>query len=81
MTTKTVTYKGWKLELDSAQIFPDDPGAGTPAMVISPKGSSATFGCALGTGECEYEQIPDGVYNWLESQAEMVDEFIEENSP
>lgn len=59
---------GATLVLDSNEIIPDDPGAGTPAIVYY-HGGSATFWCAIGEGEVEakYEMIelPEKVLDWL----------------
>jgi len=57
---------GWRIVLDCDQVFPDDPGAGAPAMVYTPKGSSATLYCACEMGEVEYEAVPGGLDGWLE---------------
>lgn len=68
---------GIRLELDHTQIFPDDPGAGTPALVI--KGDySATYHCALNEGEldCGGYQLNDEEVQWLEEQESLVDEFL-----
>jgi hypothetical protein len=47
---KTLTGpEGIRLELDSAEIFPDDPGQGTPAMVYLGN-HSATYWWATGEG-------------------------------
>lgn len=46
---------GLVLVLDSSQVFPDDPGNGTPAMVYLKRNgceiASSTYNCALGEGE------------------------------
>lgn len=42
---------GIRIVLDASEIFPDDPGNGTPAMVYLPFGrGSATYWCAQGEG-------------------------------
>jgi hypothetical protein len=81
---KTLTGpQGVRIELDSAQIFPDDPGQGTPAMVyVGPE--SGTFWCAIDTGELicgatEY-QLSAAQLNWLRTQEDAVGEFMEANS-
>lgn len=73
--------RGWSLALDSAEIIPDDPGAGTPAMVYGPFGKSATFGYALAEGmvydgKGEEFDIPVSVYRKLEAAGPEVDEFL-----
>ena len=77
MTTRT-TMKGpggWRLVLDPSEVFPSDPGRGTPAMVESPDGGCAsTYWAAMDTGEalaCAYPwvdcEIPGVVIRWLDS--------------
>jgi hypothetical protein len=71
---------GIRLELDHTQIFPDDPGNGTPALVI--KGEyTATFHCALNEGEldCGGYQLDDREMRWLEEQEILVDAFLTGN--
>lgn len=74
--------KGYSISLDRREIFPDDPGAGTPAMVYGPFGKSATFFCALDTGEVsdgngEDFDIPQSVYRKMEKAIEAVDAFLD----
>ena len=73
-----------KITLDSNEIFPNDPGQGTPAIVE--KGQCAgTFACALDTGILldkngnDYSLTPSEV-RWLESQEQAVDNFINNHS-
>lgn len=57
--TKVITnYKiNLKVVLDQSEIFPDNPGDGTPEMVYLLRGvkdvGSSTLECALGTGEVQ----------------------------
>lgn len=78
MAKKILTFKGWRVELDSAQIFPNDPGAGTPAMVYSPSGASGTYWCVADTGEidCGAEECDPAVAEWLNSIEDQVNEFV-----
>lgn len=72
MTVSTIVCPAdsrYRLVLDPSQIFPDDPGAGTPALIEGPGGVSGTFHCAYGTGEVEGVQLPDAVYRWVETAA------------
>jgi hypothetical protein len=76
-TVKTITKDGWKLVLDKSEIFPDDPGQGTPAMVYAPNGDSATYNCATDTGEIgDYQRIPNSIHNWLLDKEDEVQEFL-----
>lgn len=84
MATKTYFFGAYKLVLDSEQIFPDDPGQGTPAMVYGPKDKlTATYWCAADTGEldCGSAEIPDNVMKWLHSMDAKVDAFMAEHTP
>jgi hypothetical protein len=86
MVTKTLTGpNGLRLVLDSAEIFPADPGQGTPAMVYRGN-ASATYWCALGEGElmdprCEMVALTASQSNWLDAQESAVDAFLKENDP
>lgn len=75
----------FRVELDSSEIYPDDPGNGTPAMLFGPRGASSTFQCALDTGEMQlldhYTEIPPSVQQWLESLEDEVEAFLSENAP
>ena len=79
--------EGLSLELDSEQIFPDDPGQGTPAIVILRDKSrrevdSGTFDCACGEGELGHNgtKLTDVQFEWLCAQNDIVDDFIRKNS-
>lgn len=68
------------LVLDSSEVFADDPGEGTPALVIVRHGSSefvATYDCVMGEGEVEGYEISDSVYRWLEEMESEVEACIE----
>lgn len=85
---KTLAFGRIKLVLDSEEIFPDDPGAGAPAMVYSKDESfSASYNCARDVGE-----LMDGSVNfacilthwevvWLNEQEDVVWAFIDEHTP
>jgi hypothetical protein len=80
MTTKTHTYGSYKLVLDSSEIYPSDPGNGTPAMVYCGK-RSGTYGCVSDTGVLDDDlEVPAKVMEWLHRMAEAVDIFIETHS-
>lgn len=83
--TKTLINGAYRLVLDASQIIPDDPGAGTPAVVYGPRDSSATFWCAVNEGVVsnsrEDIEIPARVLRWLASNEELVSEWIDENEP
>lgn len=73
--TVTLSHEsGWTCVLDRSEVFPDDPGNGTPAMVYAPsRKESGTFGCAIGEGMAGDARIPTNVYSWLENMIWLVD--------
>lgn len=77
---KTLTCRAdprYTVVLDPAEAFPEDPGQGTPSMLYGPDDTSATFFCALDTGEIDgTQEIPSNVYRWLEFISDEVDEFV-----
>lgn len=62
---------GILLELDPSEVFLDNPGEGTPAMVYLGDWS-ATYHCAVDTGEVEYEKLTDAQLDWLDKQSGWV---------
>lgn len=70
---------GIKLVLDVREVFPDDPGNGTPALVTYGTSFSASYECATneeeltsdrhGTKGLTHEQLM-----WLDAQQQYVDE-------
>lgn len=72
----------YQIRLDSDQVFPKDPGNGTPAVVHGPGGATATLGCAADTGELleasgAVHEIPTRVLKWLQGDGgEEADGFI-----
>lgn len=86
-TIKSPLVLGLVITLDSKEIYPNDPGQGTPAMValMSANGKceldNGTFYCAVETGELSYNQtqLSDEQNAWLELQREAVDKFIRDS--
>lgn len=74
--TRTLHKQGWRIELDRNQIFADNPGEGTPAMLYGPDGECATFFCALDTAETEEGPLPYAIHQWLDECCEQVDAFL-----
>lgn len=76
------------VELDRSQVFPDDPGQGTPAVVYldCPSGRfSATYWCAIGEGSLYYynhrgeeftKKLTDKQMEWLDEIERELDEFL-----
>ena len=80
MTTKTlIGPNGLRIELDASEIYPDDPGAGTPAMVYYGR-DSATFWCALDTGELDGRKLRQPELDWLDAQLDTVEAFIDNHT-
>ena len=68
-----------KVIVDSNEVFPKDPGMGTPVMVEAhtEEGlATATIGCALGEGEVEFYKLTDEEIEWLEHQQSLADERL-----
>ncbi len=66
---------GLKIELDAAEIYPNDPGMGTPVLVL--KGDAAgTFECATSEGELDDCALTEADLNWLESQRARVETWL-----
>lgn len=77
---KTLTGpRGIRIELDRSQVFPDDPGQGTPALVHY-KGGVATYWCACDEGEVDnnsrYIKLPQDVLDWLHEQDDEITNFL-----
>ena len=62
---------GWTVVADRRQVFPDDPGQGTPLMVYAPKAMACgTLARVLDTAETDtntgqIEPVPGRVMAWL----------------
>jgi len=80
MTTTLNGPNGLRIVLDSREIFPSDPGDGTPAMVHYGR-HAGTYWCALGEGElaCGEYTLTDTQYRCIESQEDVVNEFVSDN--
>jgi hypothetical protein len=88
MTTKRLEAfrgpNGIKIELDRGEVYTDDPGAGTPAVVMLTKDHRtyfATYWCAIGEGcldgtggdSCKLSKTQ---LQWLESMESEVEDFL-----
>lgn len=81
--TKVLRHSdGWRIELDRGEVIPDDPGAGTPAVVHALGGYSATYYAACQWGEVTHErsgapmEVPHDVHAWLLSKEEEIEAFL-----
>jgi hypothetical protein len=74
---------GIRIVLDSNEIYPSDPGAGTPAMVYLGR-HSGTYWCVSDTGEldCGEKELTASQLNWLQSDKveNEVNDFVTEYS-
>ena len=74
--------RGWSVALRRDEVYPDDPGNGTPAMVCGPFGKSATFWCAADTGYVtdrngEDFVLPGSVNRRIDAVADEVNAYVE----
>lgn len=69
-----------ELVLDKTQVFPDDPGAGTPALVVVNQGhqsSSGTYMCVKDQGETvDGCQLSARELDWLDSMEGQVEDIL-----
>lgn len=70
----------YRVELDHREAFPNDPGAGTVAMVYGPRNTSGTWGCVsdtgvLNEGEANGHDLPPAVVRWMDSIEDQVDAY------
>lgn len=75
---KTLTGPGGiQIVLDSSEIFLEDPGAGTPAMVHVGR-YAGTYFCATETGElsCGDYTLSLAEVRWLDEQFDAVQDFL-----
>jgi hypothetical protein len=70
---------GLVVELDSEQVFPEDPGQGTPAMCHLGRLSS-TFDCALAMGAVDDKPLAPAQLKFLDGLEDQVNLFIEQHS-
>jgi hypothetical protein len=81
MTTQTLRGPGIVIHLDSNEIYPDDPGAGAPAIVETTNGDyTATYWCALDTGTLSGREgdkdLTLAQQEWLDAKFDEVDAFV-----
>ncbi len=79
---KVIEKYGLQVILDKTQVFPDDPGQGTPAMVYNERGASATLTCAMNEGELDnsktgyMNQLTEKQVDWLWEILQDVELFL-----
>ena len=67
---------GIKLELNASEVYPNDPGMGTPALLTLKSGDTVTFNCAYETSEAEGESLTQAQMDWLTEIADAVDQWL-----
>ncbi len=69
---------GWRLEMDPTEVYPNDPGMGTPLLVIAPNGETSTLYCSLGEGVVSGDDqvIPANVMRWLEKIQNEAEAYV-----
>lgn len=77
MTRKVLRGPGGiKLILDQSEVFPDDPGNGTPA-IVQLRDKTSTFWCAQGTGVIDdYYRMNAEQSRWLDEQEDELMAFL-----
>ena len=65
---------GLRVEFNADEIFPNDPGQGTPVLVCLGR-ETATFCCALNEGEVDGIRLSPAQMLFLESIEEFVWDF------
>lgn len=73
------------VRLDRDEVFPDDPGQGTPAIVEwngADGQFTATYWCAMGEGELlnsrgHVKKLTDAQLEWLDGLNQEIDEFLQ----
>lgn len=73
---------GWSIALRRDEVFPEDPGNGTPAMVHGPFGVAATFWSAQAEGvasDKDWKQvdIPDNILSRIDRAEDAVAAYID----
>lgn len=63
--------RGAKVVCDINQVFPADPGQGTPSMVYW-KDHSGTFSCCINECEIDGYELPVSIHEWLHSIHETI---------
>jgi hypothetical protein len=82
-TTKTLNGPGGiRILLDASEIFPDDPGQGTPALVQL-FGATGTYWCVSAEGELleggTTRRLTPEQCRWLNDQEDVVTDFLRAN--
>lgn len=71
--------KGIKVELDTNEIYPQDPGQGTPVLVVLSNGNTGTWNCVTCEGEIDGEPLTDDHKQWLDSITPRVESWMSQH--
>lgn len=75
---------GLEIQLDEKEIFPDDPGQGTPAMVTyineEKEILAGTWNCVTSEGEIEGYPLNQEQLNWLNSKESEVNKWMRDHN-
>lgn len=69
------------IEMDTNEIFPNDPGQGVPVLVVLGNDeASASWNCATSEREVEGTKLTNEQEEWLESMRPRVEQWLRVNS-
>jgi len=64
------------VELDVNEIYPNNPGQGTPVLVCLKTGETGTWNCVTSEGEVDGVLLTDEQRTWLESITNSVEAWM-----
>lgn len=67
---------GILIELDASQIFPGDPGQGTPVLVELASGQTGTWNCVTSEGEVDGVRLTPEQSAWLDDKTPEVEKWM-----
>jgi len=70
---------GIKIELDADEIFPNDPGQGTPILVNLYEGT-ASYNCAVSENEVDGIELEQIQIEWLNKLEYQIDTWLTNHS-
>ena len=77
MKKQTLKGPGLKVELDASQIFPDDPGNGTPVLIVFDNKDTGTWNCVTDSGETvDGTRLTDKQREWIEKVTPQVEAWM-----
>lgn len=80
MSKDTIRGPGLKVELDSDQIFPNDPGQGTPVLVVFANEDTGTWNCVTTEGQtADGTRVTPEQSKWLDRITPRVEEWMRQN--